>query len=60
MRERVVCDCCGLIVENKSTHTIKDKNMSGVVICKFCLNDNNPNHVDQQIAWLNSLKNKRK
>lgn len=58
MKERVVCDCCGLIVENKSTRIVNDKNLSGIIVCNFCLKDNNPEHVNQQISWLKSLKNK--
>lgn len=57
MDDRVVCDCCNLISDRKNTTFIKDKNLSGMVVCYFCLNDNNTNHVNQQIKWLKSLRN---
>tara|TARA_Y100001958_G_C20963716_1_gene361491 strand:- start:480 stop:704 length:225 start_codon:yes stop_codon:yes gene_type:complete len=55
----MICDFC----KNEITTDFKnitDKNLSDLVVCVDCLNDNNPDHVDQQIEWLKDRSNEIK
>lgn len=47
----MICDYCMNKVK-KEFEIILDKNVSGAIICKDCLDSNNPEHVELQIKWL--------
>ena len=47
----MICDCCQQEVKGKF-EILLDKNVSGMMICENCLNDNNREHVQIQIEWL--------
>jgi len=53
----MICDCCQQEVKGKF-EILLGENVSGMMICENCLNDNNEEHVNLQIEWLQSHANK--
>ena len=53
----MICDCCHQEVKGKF-EILLDESVSGMMICENCLNDNNEEHVNLQIEWLQNHANK--
>ena len=47
----MICDCCQQEVKGKF-EILLEKNVSGMVVCENCANDNSEEHVNAQIEWL--------
>ena len=43
----MICDCCQQEVKGKF-EILLEKNVSGMVVCENCANDNNEEHVNKQ------------
>ena len=52
----MICDCCQQEVKGKF-EILLDENVSGMVVCENCANDNNEEHVNTQIEWLRKHAN---
>ena len=52
----MICDCCQKEIKDKF-EILLDKNVSGIVVCNDCSKDNDPNHIEIQIKWLQEHAN---
>lgn len=52
----MICDCCQQEVKGKF-EILLGENVSGMMICENCLNDNKKEDVQTQIEWLQNHAN---
>ena len=55
----MVCDACRQEIKDKF-EILLDKNVSGMVICSVCLENNQPTYVEDQIEWLKNVRKSTK